>query len=131
MAETFGQVFDLDHRVGHRRVFIFLRPSETERLDKREPDSIAEVQLAKFAWPERADRGRDLAQVLLNSWPTGRRKDKDGEFPSAQVLLLLQVLVSRDHGVEVIGILGRMFLRCANLRIDGLTARIELRIDGK
>ena len=38
---------------------------------------------------------------------------------------------NRDHGVEVIGILGRMFLRCANLRIDGLTARIELRIDGK
>jgi hypothetical protein len=38
---------------------------------------------------------------------------------------------NREHGVEVIGILGRMFLRCARLRIDGLTGRIELRIDGK
>ncbi len=36
-----------------------------------------------------------------------------------------------EHGVEVIGILGRMFLRCAELRIDGLTGRIELRIDDK
>jgi predicted aspartyl protease len=36
-----------------------------------------------------------------------------------------------EHGVEVIGILGRMFLRCAQLRIDGLTGRIELRIDDK
>jgi hypothetical protein len=38
---------------------------------------------------------------------------------------------NREHGVEVIGILGRMFLRCAQLRIDGLTGRIELRIDDK
>jgi hypothetical protein len=38
---------------------------------------------------------------------------------------------NREHGVEVIGILGRMFLRCAELRIDGLTGRIELRIDDK
>jgi predicted aspartyl protease len=38
---------------------------------------------------------------------------------------------NRQHGVEVIGILGRMFLRCAQLRIDGSTGRIELRIDDK
>jgi len=38
---------------------------------------------------------------------------------------------NREHGVEVLGILGRMFLRSALLRIDGLTGRIELRIDGK
>jgi hypothetical protein len=38
---------------------------------------------------------------------------------------------NREHGIDVIGILGRMFLRCARLRIDGLTGRIELRIDGK
>ncbi len=36
---------------------------------------------------------------------------------------------NRQHGVEVIGILGRLFLRCAQLQIDGLTGRIELRID--
>lgn len=38
---------------------------------------------------------------------------------------------NRQHGVEVIGILGRLFLRSANLQIDGLTGRIELRIDGQ
>jgi hypothetical protein len=38
---------------------------------------------------------------------------------------------NREHGVEVIGILGRMFLRCAQLRIHGLTGRIELRINDK
>jgi predicted aspartyl protease len=36
-----------------------------------------------------------------------------------------------EHGVEVIGILGRLFLRVAQLRVDGLTGRIELHIDGK
>jgi hypothetical protein len=38
---------------------------------------------------------------------------------------------NREHGVEVIGILGRLFLRGAELRIDGLTGRIELLIDDK
>ncbi len=38
---------------------------------------------------------------------------------------------NRQHGVKVIGILGRLFLRSANLQIDGLTGTIELRIDGQ
>ena len=35
---------------------------------------------------------------------------------------------SREHGVEVIGILGRRFLRRALLQIDGLSGRVELQI---
>lgn len=37
---------------------------------------------------------------------------------------------NREHEVEVIGILGRMFLRQALLRVDGPTGRIEIRIPG-
>lgn len=37
---------------------------------------------------------------------------------------------NREHGVEVIGILGRMFLRGARLTIDGLSGRVELEIGG-
>ena len=37
---------------------------------------------------------------------------------------------NRYHGVDIIGIRGRMFLQRALLRIDGLTGRIELQIDG-
>ena len=37
---------------------------------------------------------------------------------------------NRDYGVDIIGIRGRMFLQRALLRIDGLTGRIELQIDG-
>ena len=35
---------------------------------------------------------------------------------------------NREHGVEVIGILGRMFLRDARLTIDGIGGRVELEI---
>jgi hypothetical protein len=37
---------------------------------------------------------------------------------------------NREHGVEVIGILGRMFLRGARLTIDGVSGRVELEIGG-
>ena len=36
---------------------------------------------------------------------------------------------NREHGADVIGILGRMFLHNAFLAIDGITGRIELKID--
>jgi len=35
---------------------------------------------------------------------------------------------NRAHGVEVIGILGRMFLRGARLTIDGMSGRVELEV---
>jgi len=37
---------------------------------------------------------------------------------------------NREHGVEVIGILGRMFLRGSRLTIDGVSGRVELEIGG-
>ena len=37
---------------------------------------------------------------------------------------------NRDHGVEVIGILGRMFLRGSRLTIDGVSGRVEIEISG-
>lgn len=37
---------------------------------------------------------------------------------------------NREHGVEVIGILGRMFLRGARLTIDGISGRVEIEISG-
>ena len=37
---------------------------------------------------------------------------------------------NRGHGVEVIGILGRMFLRDARLTIDGISGRVEIEISG-
>ncbi len=37
---------------------------------------------------------------------------------------------NREHGVEVIGILGRMFLRGSRLTIDGVSGRVELEISG-
>ena len=37
---------------------------------------------------------------------------------------------NREHGVEVIGILGRMFLRDARLTIDGISGRVEIEIGG-
>lgn len=37
---------------------------------------------------------------------------------------------NREHGVEVIGILGRMFLRGSRLTIDGVSGRVELDIGG-
>jgi hypothetical protein len=37
---------------------------------------------------------------------------------------------NREHGVEVIGILGRMFLRGSRLTIDGISGRVELEISG-
>ena len=37
---------------------------------------------------------------------------------------------NREHGVEVIGIIGRMFLRGSRLTIDGVGGRIELEIGG-
>ena len=37
---------------------------------------------------------------------------------------------NREHGVEVIGILGRMFLRDARLTIDGISGRVEIEISG-
>lgn len=33
---------------------------------------------------------------------------------------------SRDHGVEIVGILGRAFLRSARLQIDGAAGRVSL-----
>lgn len=36
---------------------------------------------------------------------------------------------NREHGADVIGILGRMFLRNAFLAIDGITGSIELKLD--
>jgi hypothetical protein len=35
---------------------------------------------------------------------------------------------NREHGVEVIGILGRMFLRDSRLTIDGIGGRVEIEI---
>jgi aspartyl protease len=37
---------------------------------------------------------------------------------------------NREHGVEIIGILGRMFLRGSHLSIDGVSGRVELAING-
>jgi len=37
---------------------------------------------------------------------------------------------NREHGVEVIGILGRMFLRGSRLTIDGVSGTVELEISG-
>ena len=37
---------------------------------------------------------------------------------------------NREHGVEVIGILGRMFLRGSRLTIDGVGGTVELEIGG-
>jgi hypothetical protein len=37
---------------------------------------------------------------------------------------------NREHGVEVIGILGRMFLRGSRLTIDGAKGSVELEIGG-
>ncbi len=37
---------------------------------------------------------------------------------------------NREHGVEVIGILGRTFLRGSRLTIDGVSGRVELEIGG-
>ena len=36
---------------------------------------------------------------------------------------------NREHGADVIGILGRMFLRNAFLAIDGVNGRIEVKIN--
>jgi hypothetical protein len=36
---------------------------------------------------------------------------------------------NREHGADVIGVLGRMFLHNAFFAIDGMTGRIELKID--
>ena len=36
---------------------------------------------------------------------------------------------NREHGADVIGILGRMFLRNAFLAIDGVTGSVELKLD--
>ncbi|HLN87742.1 MAG TPA: hypothetical protein VK200_14795 [Candidatus Limnocylindrales bacterium] len=38
---------------------------------------------------------------------------------------------NREHGVEVIGILGRMFLRGSRLSIDRVNGRVELEISGQ
>jgi hypothetical protein len=38
---------------------------------------------------------------------------------------------NREHGVEVIGILGRMFLRGSRLSIDGVSGRVDLEISGE
>jgi len=37
---------------------------------------------------------------------------------------------NREHGIEVIGILGRMFLRGSRLTVDGVSGRVELDISG-
>lgn len=37
---------------------------------------------------------------------------------------------NREHGVEIIGILGRKFLRGSRLTIDGVRGRVELEIGG-
>ena len=37
---------------------------------------------------------------------------------------------NREHGVEIIGILGRIFLRGSHLSVDGVCGRIELAING-
>jgi hypothetical protein len=37
---------------------------------------------------------------------------------------------NREHGVEVVGILGRMFLCDARLTIDGISGRVEIEISG-
>jgi hypothetical protein len=37
---------------------------------------------------------------------------------------------NREHGVEVIGILGRMFLRGSRLTVDSVNGRVELDIGG-
>jgi hypothetical protein len=36
---------------------------------------------------------------------------------------------NREHGADVIGILGRMFLRNARFSIDGVTGNVELQIE--
>jgi hypothetical protein len=36
---------------------------------------------------------------------------------------------NREHGADVIGILGRIFLRNARLAIDGVTGKVELQIE--
>ncbi|MGH7871455.1 MAG: hypothetical protein ACREQO_04460, partial [Candidatus Binatia bacterium] len=36
---------------------------------------------------------------------------------------------NREHGADVIGILGRIFLHHAVIAIDGVTGKIELKID--
>lgn len=38
---------------------------------------------------------------------------------------------NREHGVEIIGILGRMFLRGSRLSIDGVSGRVELEVSGE
>jgi predicted aspartyl protease len=37
---------------------------------------------------------------------------------------------NREHGIEVVGILGRMFLRGSRLTVDGISGRVELEISG-
>lgn len=36
---------------------------------------------------------------------------------------------NREHGADVVGILGRMFLRNARFSIDGVTGKVELQIE--
>ena len=37
---------------------------------------------------------------------------------------------NREHGIEVVGVLGRMFLRGSRLKVDGVSGRVELEISG-
>ena len=63
-----------------------------------------EIQAFERARPNPVDRVPDPVQVSLEQIPVVRRQNNEGDFPLGHVLLIPDVLVAGDHGVEAFGL---------------------------
>ena len=61
---------------------------------------LREFPFDEVAKVKRIDRRGDLRQVKLNHGPTRRRQHQNREASASQVLLVAQVLIGGDQGIE-------------------------------